>query len=124
MSKRILDVGQCGIDGPRMTRMLESKVGVEVVTADSVDEAMGLLSAGAFDLVMVNREFALEDSGGVDLIRRMKEAGNRTPVMLVSDKPDAQKQAEAAGAVHGFGKSQLESPATVRLIEKVLGGRN
>jgi DNA-binding response OmpR family regulator len=103
-----------------MTRMLESKVGVEVVAAESVDQAMELLAAGGVDLVLVNRELAFEDSSGMDLIRRMKEAGNPTPVMLVSDKPDAQQQAEAAGAVHGFGKSQLESPVTVRVIKKAL----
>lgn len=120
MQKIILDVGQCGYDGPRMMRMLESKIGVEVDTADTIEEAAEKLSANQYDLVLVNRELALDGAEGLQLIRQMKKAGDPTPVMLVSDLPDAQQQALACGAIHGFGKSKLESPHTITLIKKAI----
>ena len=121
MAKTILDVGQCGVDGPRITRMLRSKVGVAVEAADTLDEAAGKLSAGRYDLVLVNRELAFEGTAGVDLIRAMRSAGDPTPVMLVSDRADAQAEAESLGAVHGFGKSELDAPATVERIRGAMG---
>jgi DNA-binding NtrC family response regulator len=121
MSKTILDVGQCGFDGPRMTKMLEGKVGVEVDTADSLEEAAEKLQANSYDLVLVNRQLAFEGSAGLDLIRQMKGAGDATPVMLVSDKADAQREAEACGATHGFGKSKMNDPGTVQLIKRAIG---
>lgn len=121
MPKTILDVGQCGYDGPRMTRMLQSKVGVDVDTADTIEEATRKLASGTYDLVLVNRELAFEGTPGLELIRQMKAEGDPTPVMLISDKPDAQRQAEACGAVHGFGKSKMSDPHTIELIRKTIG---
>ena len=121
MSKTILDVGQCGYDGPRMTRMLQGKVGVAVDSADTLAEAGEMIEAKRYDLVLVNRKLALEGTAGLDLIRAMRESGTATPVMLVSDKPDAQAEAERLGAVHGFGKSDLDDPETVELIRNALG---
>ena len=121
MTKTILDVGQCGYDGPRMTKMLKSQVGVAVDAADTLAEAGEKIEANRYDLVLVNRELALEGTEGLDLIRAMKDSGDPTPVMLVSDKPDAQAEAERLGAVHGFGKSDLDEPATVALIRGAMG---
>ncbi len=121
MHKTILDVGQCGYDGPRMTEMLQSKVGVKVDSADTIDEAAGKLSSNQYDLVLVNRELAFEGTEGLELIRLMKKAGDATPVMLVSDRPDAQQQAVACGAIHGFGKSKMSDHHTIALIKKTIG---
>ena len=120
MQKTILDVGQCGYDGPRMTQMLQSKVGVAVDTADSIDEAAEKLSANQYNLVLVNRKLAMDGAPGLELIRKMKKAGDPTPVMLVSDQPDAQQQAMACGAIHGFGKSKMEDHHTVDMIKKAI----
>ena len=121
MNKTILDVGQCGYDGPRMTKMLRAKVGVHVDAADTLAEAGEKITAKRYDLVLVNRELAFEGTEGLDLIRAMRDSGTDTPVMLVSDKPDAQAEAERLGAVHGFGKSALDDPATVDLIRHAIG---
>ncbi len=120
-AKTVLDVGQCGYDGPRMTKMLRAQVGVHVDSADTLAEAGEKITAKRYDLVLVNRELAFEGTEGLDLIRAMRESGNGTPVMLVSDKPDAQTEAERLGAVHGFGKSSLDDPATVELIRGAMG---
>jgi DNA-binding response OmpR family regulator len=119
--KTILDVGQCGYDGPRMMQMLKSKVGVDVDSADSIADATEKLATNEYDLVLVNREFAFEDETGLDLIEAMKESGDETPVMLVSDRPDAQEEAHRLGAVCGFGKAKLAAPETVELIRKTIG---
>jgi DNA-binding response OmpR family regulator len=116
--KTILDVGHCGYDGPRMMQLLQSKVGVKVDTADTLASAAEKLSAGGYDVVLINRELPFEGTEGLELIRQMKSAGDPTPVMLVSDRPDAQRQAEACGAMHGFGKSQLTNCRTVSMIKK------
>ena len=121
MKKTILDVGQCGNDGPRMTQMLRSKVGVEVENADSLKEAADKLAAQQYDLVLVNRELAFEGTAGLDLIRDMKRSGDPTPVMLVSDHADAQAEAEACGPIHGFGKSQMNRPSTINLTSGAMG---
>lgn len=103
-----------------MTRMLQTKVGVDVDTADSLQEASDKLAANRYDLVLVNRELAFEGTPGLELIKAMKQADDPTPVMLVSDRPDAQREAEACGAIHGFGKSQMNSPATIDLIKQAI----
>ncbi len=119
--KTILDVGQCGYDGPRMMQMLQCQVGVRVDTADTLQEAAEKLSSNQYNLVLVNRELAFEGSEGLELIKAMKQAGDSTPVMLVSDRPDAQQQALACGAIHGFGKSKLTDKHTISLIKKAIG---
>ena len=53
--------------------MLQAKAGVRVDTADTLDEAAEKLSENDYDLVLVNRELAVDGSLGLDLIGWMKE---------------------------------------------------
>src|SRR4051794_2259585 len=108
MAKTVLDVGQCMVDGPRVEALLQDELGCEVTSADSIDEAMQALTRRDFDLCPVNRQLAFERTQGLDLIKAAKEAGVRTPMMLVSDKADAQAEAQKLGALAGFGKSKLD----------------
>lgn len=120
MAKSVLDVGQCMVDGPRLEGLLE-ELGCEVTSADSIDEALQQLTSRDFDLCLVNRELAFERTQGLELIKAAKEAGVKTPIMLVSDKPDAQQQAVKLGALPGFGKSRLNDQATLDLIQQAMG---
>ena len=122
MSLRVLNVGQCEVDGPRMTKLLQSHLSADVDRAATADEAKRQLAASQYDVVLVNRELAADGSDGVSLIADLVGHGNTTPVMLVSDLSDAQEAAVAAGAVHGFGKSALDQPATFDLIRSAAGG--
>lgn len=122
MAIQILDVGQCGFDGPRMMRLFQERLGATVTNAADADEAAEKLEEDEFDLVLVNRVFASDDGDGIALIRELRKAGVETPMMLVSDLPEAQEQAVAAGAVRGFGKSKLADPATLELIKKTAAG--
>ena len=90
----------------------------EVVPAESVDEALGLLRQGGFSLVLVNRVFDATGEGGLDFIRQLKADGGLRdlPVMLVSNFPEAQEDAVAEGALPGFGKSSLRDPATLERL--------
>jgi hypothetical protein len=46
----------------------------------------------------------------LELIRQLREQHPGVPVMLISNYSDAQREAELAGAVPGFGKAELNDP--------------
>ncbi|HLL91090.1 MAG TPA: response regulator [Tepidisphaeraceae bacterium] len=119
MSIRILDVGQCGFDGPRMEKLWKTELGATVDRVDSADEAAQKLAGGKYDVVLVNRLLAADGSSGLKVIERVRGEAPDVPVMLVSDRDDAQEQAVALGAVRGFGKAELEDEATVQLVQEV-----
>ena len=119
---KILDVGQCGFDGPRLARLWREVLSAEVDSVDTGDDALARLSSRAYNLVLVNRVLAADGSSGLDVIERLLTTGQKTPVMLVSDLPDAQDLAVALGAVRGFGKAHLGDQATLQLVSRVAGG--
>ena len=118
MSIRILDVGQCGVDGPAITQLLHSELGATVKSAATADEAKRQIASTKFDLILVNRELAVDRSSGVELIDDLVDHGVTVPIMLVSDYEEAQDAAVAGGAVRGFGKSKLFDPETIELIRR------
>ena len=72
-----------------------------------------LISAGVFD----------RDGGsGLDLLKAIKLDDDLadTPVMLITNYPDVQSEAEAAGALPGFGKADLRGEHTRELLADVL----
>lgn len=99
-----------------MEELFTEELDGDVLSVDTADEAKEALSQEDFDVVLVNRELAGDGSSGVDLIEALKKSGVQTPIMLVSDHEDAQEKAVKLGAVRGFGKSQLESRETLKLI--------
>jgi len=122
MSIRILDIGQCGVDGPAITQLLHEELGAKVKSVATADEAKREIASTKFDLVLVNRELARDGSSGVELIGDLVDHGMTVPIMLVSDYAQAQDEAVARGAVRGFGKSKLNDPATIQLIGKAASG--
>lgn len=115
--KTVLSVGQCNMDHGSLTRLLGG-IGVTVLRADTAAEAMTALNEGAFPLVLVNRVFDEDGGSGLDLIKAIKATAPEQPVMLVSNFADAQEQAQAAGAVPGFGKAALGRPETVDALKR------
>jgi len=116
---KILDVGQCGFDGPRMARLWREALEAEVERADTGDEAAELLASQDYDLVLVNRVLAADRSSGLDVIERLRARNVHVPIMLVSDLPEAQDAAVALGAVRGFGKAHLGERSTLDLVSSV-----
>jgi CheY-like chemotaxis protein len=111
---RVLNVGQCGFDHGTIANYLGRRFGAEVERADTLEEAREALGRDRFDLMLVNRVLDLDGSSGLDLIRELKADGGLgdVPVMLVSNYPDAQREAIGLGAIPGFGKAELDSAAT------------
>ncbi len=118
--KRILDVGQCGFDGPRLGRFLTRQLHCMIDRAHTKAQALSLAAANAYDLVMVNRILDRDRTPGIDVIVALHAAHPTLRLMLISDLPEFQAQAEQLGAVKGFGKSALDSPETEELIRSLL----
>lgn len=113
--KRILDVGQCHIDGPRIGRFLR-ELNCTVDRAHTREQALAQAAANHYDLVLVNRLLDRDGSSGLDVIAELHAAQPGLRLMLVSDYPEVQDEAVQAGALRGFGKAALETPETEALI--------
>ena len=123
--KRVVLVGHCGFDSGSIRQTVQAAVG-DTASVEMVNDQQALERvAGPESLLLVNR--ALDgrfDSGsGVELIRSFvgKPEGERPRMMLVSNYEDAQDEAVMAGAMQGFGKSQLHSEATRRRLREAVG---
>ncbi len=123
MGKRVLDVGNCGLDHEEICQVLEEAFCAQVAEAAGTLDALRMLRSEPFDLVLVNRKLRGSPTGGVELVRRIKSdpALAATPVMLLSDLAEAQQEAEAAGAEPGFGKRDLDRPETRQKLGRFLG---
>jgi DNA-binding NtrC family response regulator len=120
MSKRILLVGHCGIDGPRLEEELSHALpAAKVERVNSEGELRKAVGEGA-ELLLVNREPVGFDAEGLDIIRQVKKLNPDCKVMLVSDHNDVQEQAARAGALPGFGKSEMGSPRLAEHVKQAL----
>ena len=122
MPKRVLDVGQCGPDHSSIRSYLTRNFGCEVVQVHDAEGALAELRDGEFHLVLVNRKLDMDYSDGVDVVRALKAdpRAAKVPVMLVTNYPEHQDAAIAAGAVRGFGKLEFEKPETRAKIAEIL----
>ena len=122
MTSRVLSVGNCGFDQSSIRDMVESRFSATVLGADTAADALELLRNDSIDLVLVNRIFDQDGFPGLDLIRTIAAASDlqHIPTMLISNFPDHQQAAVAAGARPGFGKRQLHDPATIERLAEVL----
>ncbi len=73
--------------------------------------------------MLVNRLLDADGSDGLEVIRAMQAdpALRSIPVMLVTNYPEYQGQAMAAGAVPGFGKAALHQGETSPAAGQILG---
>jgi len=120
-SKRILVVGHCGMDGPRLVRILSEQFrGASVERINSPDDLDAALK-NEDALLLVNREPVGFDSTGLQIVRDVCKSHPEATVMLISDHADAQEEARQAGAVPGIGKSKMDSPEFTRAVSAALG---
>lgn len=124
MTKRVVDVGNCGPDHAAIRQLIESRFDARVEAARDGDEALRALRSAPADLVLVNRHLDCDGSAGLDVIRLIKSdaALAATPVMLVTNFAEYQDEAEAHGAVRGFGKRALNRPETLEQLRPWLSG--
>jgi DNA-binding NarL/FixJ family response regulator len=122
MPKKVLLVGHCGPDSSFLKMAVKSAdSSLQILSADDATELSGALAEGV-DLILFNREldFGFDERQGVELIRKVKTAYPNVRSMLVSNYPDAQSAAAAAGARPGFGKRDIGSPKVSQAIREAL----
>jgi len=75
------------------------------------------------DLLLVNRSLdgRFDSKDGVELIGSLAASNGPPAVMLISNYPEAQSRAVAAGAVQGFGKDSVYSESAAKLLREALG---
>ena len=114
-SPNIILVGHCGFDSGSLKSLAQSAVPGCTVTRVN---AMADLESTDADLLLVNRvlDGRFPTGSGVELIRDLAGKADTPPMMLVSNYEDAQADAESAGALPGFGKSDVANPATAERI--------
>lgn len=115
---KIALVGHCGVDGPRIEAAIRSVCDTVDVTSIHDPDALARIVDDGANLLLFNRElgYGFDDEGGVDVLAEVHRDHPDIKVMLISDRPDAQKAARAAGALPGFGKADLGSSK----VEKAL----
>ena len=123
MTKRVLDVGNCGPDHAAIRRLVEGSFDAVVVQAHGPEDALAALEKGDVDLVLVNRKLDRDYSDGLEVIKQIKASscGASAPVMMITNYPDHQRAAVEAGAVTGFGKLELQTPQTLEKLRAILG---
>ena len=107
--KTVLSVGQCSFDHGNISRAIEGRYQATIATASTREEALGWLKANRADVVLVNRLFDEDGDSGIDFLRQAKADHPGTAFLLISNLPEAQGEAQAAGAAIGFGKAELNT---------------
>lgn len=126
MPARVLDVGNCDPDHGSIRRMLTDHFDITLDRVMFVDDALDKMRTQRYDLVLFNRLIFDDSSEGIELLRQAKAdaALSATPVMMISNYPEAQAASVAAGGVPGFGKATVSSPQTIDLLTKYLPRRS
>jgi len=118
-------VGHCGFDSGSLTRFAQDVAPEAEVVRVNDQQSLDTLSSPE-TLLLINRVLdGRFDAGGsgIDLIKSFAEQDQAPATMLVSNYADAQEAAEAAGALPGFGKSQVGDPATRQRVAEAIAGR-
>ena len=124
MSKIVLLVGHCGPDSSYLKMIVKKAIaGVQIVSIDDSRSFTHALETKDPGLILFNRElgYGFDPSTGVEAIALLRQTNPNLKMILVSNYPDAQKAAEAAGALPGFGKSELGSPRVLEVLRDAVG---
>lgn len=120
--RRVLSVGQCSFDHGNLSRAFRNHFQAELIP--TVDEASAIrdFSQGDYDLVLVNRLFDEDGASGLEFLKKHIHAFQtaQTPVMLVSNFPEAQAEAMALGARRGIGKSSLGTDGFLQAVREAV----
>ncbi len=121
MSKVLL-VGHCGPDSTYLRMAVKSAASDVTLSAAEDGPALDRALEQGIDLILFNRElgWGFDPATGVEMIRLLKPRYPQVKMMLVSNRPDAQADAVAAGAMPGFGKRQIGSPQVRRLLRDAM----
>lgn len=122
MPRKVALVGHCGPDSSYLRMTIRSiDRSVQVVAADDDDSLSRAVSSGV-SLLLFNRmlDFGFDEHEGIAMIRKLHKHYPSLKMMLVSNYPEAQTAAVAAGALPGFGKRDLGSPRVKEMLRQAL----
>ncbi|MBI85432.1 MAG: response regulator [Planctomycetaceae bacterium] len=103
-------------------QLIQSRFDAQLTPAHGIDDASESLETQAFDFVLVNRQFDRDQSDGIEVIRELESHTRWSGVltMLVSNFPEHQQSATAAGGEPGCGKAALQATVTRQGIARIL----
>ncbi|MEX0793910.1 MAG: response regulator [Pirellulaceae bacterium] len=118
MPRRILDIGNCDPDHHALKRLIEREFDAVVVRAHGQNDSLRALREQRYDLVLVNRVMDRDGSEGLPIIQTIKQDPelDDIPVLMITNYPEHQETAVAAGAEPGFGKRDLGTEQTIALL--------
>ncbi len=116
----IVLVGHCWPDRLGLRSAVRRALpGVRIARANNMRTLAGHLGSGAILLVNRKLDGRFDTRNGIELIHRLAAGGEKA--ILVSNLSEAQADAVAAGALPGFGKSQLHDAATLDALRGAVG---
>jgi two-component system, chemotaxis family, chemotaxis protein CheY len=124
MPKTVLLVGHCGPDSSYLKMTIKKAVSdVVIVSADDSREFAHQLEKNNADLILFNRElgYGFDPETGVENIQLLHRNNPNLKMILVSNYPEAQQAAVAAGALPGFGKRELGTPRVLEVLREAMG---
>ncbi len=113
-------VGHCGADSWSIANAVKRAApGAAIVSADDESTLAPLARSGA--VLLINRvlDGGFDTDSGVELIEALARQQPVPKMLLISNYADAQEAAVAAGALPGFGKSELGSAKTTALLRSL-----
>lgn len=121
--RRVVLVGHCGPDVFRLKAAItRAAPGAEIHVAHDENELPEHLSSDSVMLINRVLDGGFSDGSGIELMSQLASADDPPVLILVSNFPDAQAKAEAAGALPGFGKNELDDEATASLLRQAIMG--
>jgi two-component system chemotaxis response regulator CheY len=124
MSKTVVLAGHCGPDSSYLKLTIKKAIAdANIVFVDDSRELSAALEKSEPDLVLFNRElgYGFDHSSGVEMISTLHRTNPNLKMILVSNFPEAQAAAEAAGALPGFGKRELGTSRVHQVLREALG---
>jgi CheY-like chemotaxis protein len=118
----VLVVDDDRVDRLALTRALQqSRFDVTVGEADGVIAAIDLLTAGAFDCVLL--DYNLPDGDGLTFLRGLRGAGISATVIMITGQPDSTVAAELmqAGAAEYIPKALFTPALLSQTLERLFG---
>jgi two-component system chemotaxis response regulator CheY len=119
MSKKVALVGHCGPDSSYLRMAISRSIkDAKILAADDDTELSKVLEEGV-DLILFNRElgYGFSEPLGVNCIAKLSSSKVPAKMILVSNYPEAQAAAEAAGALPGFGKREIGTQRVTDLLK-------
>jgi len=117
---KVILVGHC-VPDTFMLRSLVSRAVPQVELSNVNDLGALEVQADAQSLLLINRELdgSFPMASGIELIQQINMQEQPPTMLLISNYDDAQEAAQKAGAVEGFGKSELEGKGMETLLTLV-----